>query len=58
MSGRFVYLGKHLIRMDNQLAKENVMEVLEIVISKSDTLPLYPKNKITIVTVYAYSKIK
>ena len=55
----FTYLGKSFnFSMDNTIAKENILSTIEKHVSKVDILPLHPRQKITIITRYSYSKTK
>ena len=55
----FVYLGKTFrYDMNNQHVKDELLNILEDTIGKTDNLPLHPRYKIKIITLYTYSKIK
>jgi hypothetical protein len=54
----FDYLGKVFsFDMKSQHVKDKLLAVMEDIIEKTDLLPLHPRSKISIVTVYMYSKI-
>jgi hypothetical protein len=54
----FDYLGKVFsFDMKNQHVKDKLLVVMEDIIEKTDLLPLHPRSKISILTVYMYSKI-
>ncbi len=55
----FTYLGKLFsFDMDNHQAKEEILNTMEGIIEKTDSLPLHPRSKISIVTLYMYSKLR
>ena len=56
---KFIYLGKAFsYDMDNQHVKDEILKVMEEIISRTDNLPLHPRSKIMIMTGYMYSKLK
>ena len=55
----FTYLGKSFsFNMNVQNVREDILNDLEIYITKIDKLPIHPKLKIHILTTYVYSKLK
>lgn len=42
--------------MKSQHVKDKLLAVMEDIIEKTDLLPLHPRSKISIVTVYMYKK--
>ena len=55
----FVYLGKQFnFQMNNEEIKKDIVNNLENYITKIDRLPIHPKLKIRILTIFVYSKLK